>query len=420
MWDRPEESRSLLAKKRRPAWRRLGALAVVGGIGVVPLATRRRVHAPTGSAELSSRRTGRSEFCIAHAAYGEEYKTIAAVSAVTKRRYAELHGYRFLQYLSSSLEEFVTKYCPELEGQIELAYSKTTPVKSCGIWAALRDSCDYVLWTDADAVVVDSSLSMESLLFMEKSEETSAEDVARLADKDVLFFLEDFEELGLCPELSEEVAPAGFCGSADAFGNCVNTGALIVRSGRFAETLIRDQLALAVFDNDFLLHSPCSTNDLGVGLARNITWDQCMFAGETEQCTLSCLYRNKPELLDRTMCRISDDNATHYLYGILLDPPDEAADSVARLAAKGHDVPLPTTVFEDGLKPPHPYSGSLVFNCMGGNFQEKLHCVTYATYNMWPELQAQVDAEAVDSRNATSPPPSNATAALPEVGPRLR
>lgn len=249
-----------------------------------------------------------------------------------------------------------------------------------------------MLWTDADAVLVDSSLRMEDLLYMEPNEHVSRDDVARLADKEVLFFLEAYEQLGLCPDLFdlEDLTP-GDCGSANDFGNCVNTGALIVRSGEFAETLIRDQLALAIFDNDFLLHSPCSTNDLGVGAARNITWDQCMFPGETEQCTLSCLYRNRPQLLEKTMCRVSDDNTTHYLFGTLLDAPPEAISSF-RVYSERHGLSIPVenssmSLYDGKHKPPREYKGSLVYNCMGGDFSKKLECVTYATFSMWPEME---------------------------------
>lgn len=369
------------------------AILVCVTLCVIPLIVASLTSPDRNGKKHNSSSPSRSQFCVAHAAYGTEFRSIAEVSAVTKRRYAEMHGYQFLEYISDSLDEFVDTNCPELRGQIDLAYSKTTPVKSCGMWAALRDSCDYVLWTDADAVLVDSSLTMEALLYLEPSQGVSTEDVERLGGKDVLFFLEAYKELGLCPELNDDPAP-GFCGSADSFGNCVNTGALILRKSDFAETMIRNQLALAIFDNDFLLDSPCSTQNLGVGASRNITWDQCMFVGETEQCTLSCMYRNEPQLLDNTMCRVSDDNQTHYLFGTLLDPPEEALESLLEYAA-AHNIQLPNTttptdMFEGAAaphrKPPRPYQGSLVYNCMGGDYEEKLQCVTYATYYMWPEM----------------------------------
>ncbi|KAJ8600220.1 hypothetical protein CTAYLR_001939 [Chrysophaeum taylorii] len=336
------------------------------------------------SSEKKKKEARRSRFCVAHAAYGSEYSSMAKISAVTKRRYAQLHGYRFLEFVAPSLDDFVDAYCPELKGQIALAYSKTTPVKSCGIWAALRDSCDYVLWTDADAVVVDSSIRLEELMYLEDGKRASSEDVDRLTDRSVLFFLEAYKKFGLCPGLADPALEPGSCGSPEEFGNCVNTGAMIFKSGTFAETLIRDQLALAVFDNDFLRNSPCSTNNLGN--AKNLTWDQCAFSGETEQCTLSCLYRNNPVLLEDTVCRVSDDNRTHYLFGTLLDPPEEAVESFADL---GLSIPSETNAmrqFDGNHGPPHPYDGSFIYNCMGGDFARKFECLAYATYSMWPEM----------------------------------
>uniref|UniRef100_A0A7S3JWD9 Nucleotide-diphospho-sugar transferase domain-containing protein n=1 Tax=Aureoumbra lagunensis TaxID=44058 RepID=A0A7S3JWD9_9STRA len=345
----------------------------------------------------------RSKFCVAHAAYGSEYKQIAAMSAVTKKHYADLHGYKFLQYIGDTLDEFVHSYCPELAGQIELAYSRTTPVKSCGIWAALRDSCDYVLWTDADSVIVDSSIKMEDLLYLDHPKTAanlvseqffSDEDLQKQADalhkKDVLFFLESYSALGLCSGLTQRSLNLGACGLPDEFANCVNTGAMIMRSGPFAETFLRDQLALAVFDNEFLLHSPCSTNNLGTGFAKNLTWDQCMFRGETEQCTLSCLYRQNPKLLENTMCRISDDISTHFLFGRLLDPPKQTIDSLRGLYDKRsqqYTASGETSSWTSSLSGvPHPYKGTLVYNCMGGDSALKMDCVTRATYLIWPEM----------------------------------
>ncbi|KAJ8609633.1 hypothetical protein CTAYLR_006270 [Chrysophaeum taylorii] len=370
----------------------VGSLAIVGTMCAVPLATIGWLRYRETQTKLPEEGRTRSKFCIAHAAYGPEYVSVAKVAAVTKRRYAERHGYRFVEYVSNSLDDFVDTYCPELQGQIALAYSKTTPVKSCGIWAALRDSCDYVLWTDADAVLVDSSIRMEDLLYLEPGDDVSSEDVDRLAGRSVLFFVEAYRKLGLCANLSDKHLERGYCGTAEEFGNCVNTGAMIVKSGSFAETLIRDQLALAVFDNDFLEHSPCSTNNLGSGMALNITWDQCMFEGETEQCTLSCLYRNNPVLLEDTVCRVSDDNRTHYLFGTLLDPPRAAVESFSHQL--GLSLPNKTEAmrqFDGKHDPPHPYEGSFIYNCMGGDFARKMQCVTAATYSLWPEMRADED-----------------------------
>lgn len=69
---------------------------------VVPIATVGWARQATvlGDKDRHQKAAPRSRFCVAHAAYGSEYKTIAQVSALTKRRYAKMHGYRFLQYLS--------------------------------------------------------------------------------------------------------------------------------------------------------------------------------------------------------------------------------------------------------------------------------------------------------------------------------
>ena len=403
-----QDSSSSSSSSQRRRWVRTGALvvsglAIVGSMGVVPLTTVAYLKQRSSSLTTTTTTTKRSKFCVAHAAYGEDYKSIAAVTAVTKQRYAKLHGYRFLEYVSDTLDDFVNDYCPELAGQIRLAYSLTTPVKSCGIWAALRDSCDYVFWTDADAVIVDSSIRMEKLLFMDEFDEKekrkfsggelTGKEFERqnlIRNKDVLFFLESYQKLGLCSGLTERPLALGSCGFPDEFGNCVNTGAVLMRSGEFTETLLRDQLALAVFDNDFLLESPCSTNDLGSGYALNLTWDQCMFRGETEQCTLSCLYRQNPLLFEKTMCQISDDNTTHYLFGTLLDPPPAAVQSF--LDNIHHTKESIANTTDDYLQqvrdigPPHPYKGTLVYNCMGGNFVQKMNCATFATYWLWPEM----------------------------------
>lgn len=400
-----DERLPLVYKPPSRGWTRIGlvmaaALGIAGTLCVVPFAARAAFRRHETSAV---EKTNRSRFCIAQAAYGDEYVSMAAVTSVSKQRYAALHGYRYLEYAASSLDDFVDKYCPELAGQIALAYSKTTPVKSCGIWAALRDSCDYVLWTDADAVLVDSSIRLEDLMYLDDASQADG-----LAGRDVLFFLEAYKKLGLCSSLSAPNLPPGYCGTVDDFANCVNTGALIVKSGAFAETLIRDQLAMAVFDNDFLLHSPCATDSLGSGLARNITWDQCMFQGETEQCTLSCLYRNNPTLLDSTVCRISDDNNTHYLFGTLLDPPEEALTSFENEVGVDASNVSAMELYDGHHDPPHPYDGTFIYNCMGGNFEQKMKCVTFATYSLWPDMLN-------DDATAPARPRDSQVGILPEV-----
>lgn len=109
--DRSETEPLLKSSGERARWspRRLstrlvaGSLVLVIAMCVVPIATVGWMRQATvlGDTESQQKPVPRSRFCVAHAAYGSEYKTIAEVSAITKRRYAEMHGYRFLQYLSN-------------------------------------------------------------------------------------------------------------------------------------------------------------------------------------------------------------------------------------------------------------------------------------------------------------------------------
>ena len=67
-----------------------------------------------------------------------------------------------------------------------------------------------------------------------------------LGDREAAFFL-------------ETTGVSGDCGTADEFAAHVDAGAFVLKSGSWAEVLLRQQLALSIFDNDFLEHSPCST-----------------------------------------------------------------------------------------------------------------------------------------------------------------
>ena len=171
-------------------------------------------------------------YCVAHGAYGN-YTRVARVASRSKRAYARSRGYGFVELLAESRDDFLETHCPELRGEAERAFSKTTPVKACGVWAALRDSCEAVLWTDADSIIVDGRLGVDELL----------------GDREAAFFL-------------ETTGVSGDCGTADEFAAHVDAGAFVLKSGSWAEGLLRQQLALSIFDNAFLEHSPCSTKGL--------------------------------------------------------------------------------------------------------------------------------------------------------------
>ena len=169
------------------------------------------------------------------------------------------------------------------------------------------------------------------------------------------------------------------------FANCVNTGALILRSGFFAESFMREQLTMAIFPTTFLEHSPCSTRGF---MADIPDWDQCAFPHKTEQCTLECLYRVQPDLFNATRCRVATKER-NYLSGVLLE------DHFQSLAYGGNTTGNTTElmrVFKDSVLMPK-YEGSFVFNCMGGDpavGPAKLICARQATLNYWPQLRDAV------------------------------
>ena len=104
----------------------------------------------------------------------------------------------------------------------------------------------------------------------------------------------------------------------------------------------------------------------------NPNWDQCHYAGKTEQCTLGCLYRTQPRLLERTRCVYASLSVSP-LGGVLLEPDYQVAaygvnaSSVAEFLGDVFPAIAPRA---DGL---------LVFNCMGGTAAEKVLCVEWAT-----------------------------------------
>lgn len=328
----------------------------------------------------------RRKYCVAHAAYGM-YVPVAEISRKSKEAYAAKNGYRFVELLGHKKEDFVATHCPELVSQMVNDYSWTTPVKVCGMWAVLRDSCDYVLWTDADAVIVDAEVSIERLMGLEKS--PYSRELRRDAGavlpavypeetQDILLFLNRE-----CPGYNHTMAP-GDCGRPRDFANCVNTGSLVLKSGAFAETFLRQQLTMAIFNNDFLTQSPCSTVDFDSGIE---DWDQCNFPHKTEQCTLECLYRVQPTYFNSTICKKATA-AEDYLTGVLLE--DRFQQQVYGGNTTGNTTKLMDRFKESELMP--SYDGSLVFNCMGGKRDAKLTCVRQATMHYWPEVADAVAA----------------------------
>ncbi|KAH8049452.1 racemase/epimerase [Aureococcus anophagefferens] len=89
----------------------------------------------------------------------------SAASPKMCRAYAARHGYDVVVRLGSSLED-MSRGCGDyatVSGRDGLDYTMAV-TKYCALKAAQDEGCDYALWTDADAVFVDTATPLEAFL----------------------------------------------------------------------------------------------------------------------------------------------------------------------------------------------------------------------------------------------------------------
>ena len=144
-------------------------------------------------------------------------------------------------------------------------------------------------------------------------------------------------------------------------------GAFVLKSGSWAEVLLR-QLALSIFDNEFLEHSPCSTRGLDPQLGPGTS--ATTRARRSSARSVVSIGRSRNPRPNEVRLRAL---AASPLGGVLPSPttrsrPTASTLAVRRLSPRG-------TCFRRSRRA----HGLLVFNCMGGTAAEKVLCVEWAT-----------------------------------------
>ncbi|EGB03417.1 hypothetical protein AURANDRAFT_68045 [Aureococcus anophagefferens] len=271
-----------------------------------------------------------------HVAYGERYLELGAATANNKREYARQNQYTFVPMGAQDYETLLMRYCPLIAAEARIA-DPITGAKFCAMRYALTEQgCDWMLLTDVDSVVIDTSVRIEDLIGGETAFLST-----RVAIPDVVWFV----NWSLVSEIREETEVeeagrasiiGGSCGDVVVFAASLNTGAFLMRSSTFTfDLLTHNVLALSSMGPSFLTESACST--AGIGAAEE---DQCASNSGVEECSIGCIHRMHPDWLKKAWC----------LSALPSDAPAaEAAKVRDRLAATAGDTVLSALRLWSGL-----------------------------------------------------------------------
>ena len=304
--------------------------------------------------------------CLGHVAYGERseslpyqsaretfilhrYLKLGAATANNKREYARQNQYTFVPMGAQDYETLLMRYCPLIAAEARIA-DPITGAKFCAMRYALTEQgCDWMLLTDVDSVVIDTSVRIEDLIGGETAFLST-----RVAIPDVVWFVNwslvsEIREETEVEEASRASIIGGSCGDVVVFAASLNTGAFLMRSSTFTfDLLTHNVLALSSMGPSFLTESACST--AGIGAAEQ---DQCASNSGVGECSIGCIHRMHPDWLEKA-------------WGLSALPSDAPAVLAAinmvspRLSAQaGH--------------------GTLLANCIGSVSQEdNMDCIRYA------------------------------------------
>jgi len=307
-----------------------------------------------------------NHFCLGHVAYGERsespsyhlqlswkisycnrYLELGTATASNKREYARQNRYTFVPIGAQDYECLLIKYCPSIAAEARLA-DPITGAKFCAMRYALAEQgCDWMLLTDVDSVVIDTSVRIEDLI---------GSDAALLptgdAIPDVIWFV-DWSIVSNAQEDTEKEAHAtgivAPCGDVALFAASLNMGAFLMRRSTFTSDLLtHNVLALSSMGASFLTESDCSTAGLGA-----TGEDLCASNSGVEECSIGCIHRMHPDWLEKAQC----------------------------LSTLPTDVPAVLATFN--MAPPYlsgqAGGGTLLANCIGSvSQQDNMDCIKYA------------------------------------------
>lgn len=272
-------------------WRRQSALQSGGmvadggssGIGVTDLIEMDQ----TASSKASDDESQAKGICMLHVTFGEEYSKLSeAITIPNKRRYAEKHGYTLLVSQAPSLDLLLAKYFAFCGFTPKHGADSLTTVKFCAIHKALVvNKCKAVLWTDSDALIFSSDITIESWLDSNPN-------------ADVFWSLGNSDN-ALCKESGH--AAAG-CPSLGSFVACLNAGAFLVRNTEWSINF-----AVKVLRRSRITHKDpvCNTAN-----TNQMNKDQCTLPKHTltpgpgygDQCAVTC----------ETIAQEDDDIMEHF------------------------------------------------------------------------------------------------------------
>lgn len=208
--------------------------------------------------------------CVGHAAVGEDRK-LAALTVGSKRRYAEERGYEVVTLEADDAKSLRAKYCPELMAELDIA-DESMGLKYCTIWHAIENKkCSYMAWIDVDALILDESFQIDSLL---------------TPGVDAVWFR----------HAEEEISDSNCTDDLQGLDTSLFVLGDVTRKG-WLRAFIHLKLAFSGMPNSFLQHAGCNC------------------AASKDGCTTSCLYKHHPDWFGNARCLTSakKDFDTHKL-----------------------------------------------------------------------------------------------------------
>jgi hypothetical protein len=218
--------------------------------------------------------------CLAHTAFGPEYVKLSNTFTMpNKRRYSTFHGYTLVTSQQNSLEELMkTDFAGCFSGMTPWGMDLQTLLKVCSIFKAFQKGCNQVLWTDADAGILNYQVPVHHFTKDNKNAH-------------IYWSVSDIGAWALCRSYP---ANSG-CISMEMFTSCLNSGAFVVKNTYWSEFFL-----LRVLTRSRDLNNPFCTT----AIFNSAGFDQCYISGRHygDQCAISCETRADRSLMAHMDC----------------------------------------------------------------------------------------------------------------------
>jgi hypothetical protein len=273
----------------------LGAALTLAGAALLVISANAAAP-PSSRFRLEAAPHEEQRFCVAQASVGDDEAAAARGPRGGKRAYASRNGYGFVDLEAATLRQLVAHECPAIAAAAR--HSDARAAKAlCALRAAADAGCEWTLYVDAAAEVVDGGAGLEDLL-----------DASSGWAASTVWFLVDG---------AARPAPSGPVGGPERFAGTLDLSALLARGGSDFVATMTDELLAIANESDFLASASCRGQSNATAANASDVADPCASPATRAECALGCLTRMHPNWLDErtSVClRSSRSDDEPYLY----------------------------------------------------------------------------------------------------------